>query len=64
MEENRMKKLSMTLLAATAISVTGAAHAAEYPAPVPMQDGAQADVSVLSNDGVLGYSPHEIRCVG
>jgi ribose transport system substrate-binding protein len=53
MEENRMKKLSMTLLAATAISVTGAAHAAEYPAPVPMQDGAQADVSALSNDGDL-----------
>ena len=45
----------MINLAGAAALMVGAtvAHAAEYAAPQPMQEGAQADISALSNDGDL-----------
>ena len=38
---------------------TSVAHAADYAAPQPMQDGAQADIAALSNDGDIriAYMP-------
>ena len=47
-----MKRLLGCLFAAAAV-VAMPAIAAEYPAPVPMQEGAQADNSTLKNDGEI-----------
>src|SRR5215204_7626270 len=47
-----MMKMLKSLLAAAAL-VAAPALAAEYPAPVPMQEGAQADTSKLKNDGEI-----------
>lgn len=56
-----MTRLSKTLVGVASVAglVSTAAVAADYPAPVPMQEGAQADVSALSNDGDvrIAYMP-------
>lgn len=56
-----MTKLSKTLfgVASAAGLAATAAVAADYAEPVPMQEGAQADISALSNDGDLriAYMP-------
>jgi ribose transport system substrate-binding protein len=53
-----MTKLLGPLLAATAL-FAAPALAIDYPAPVPLQEGAQADVSALKNDGdvTIAYMP-------
>ncbi|MDJ1007568.1 MAG: sugar ABC transporter substrate-binding protein [Paracoccaceae bacterium] len=54
-----MTSLSKFLTTAAVTGLAGTAFAADYPAPVPMQEGAQADLSALSNDGDLriAYMP-------
>lgn len=54
-----MNMLPKTLVAGAVAGIAGAAIAADYPSPVPMQDGAQADISALSNDGDIrvAYMP-------
>ena len=54
-----MKRL-IGFLAATALGATAtAALAVDYPAPKPLQEGAQADTSALENDGAIriAYMP-------
>ncbi len=53
-----MKTASKTLIVVAGLAA-GGASAAEYPAPVPLADGAQAPISALSNDGDLriAYMP-------
>jgi len=52
-----MRRLLGCLLAATLAA--GSALAADYPAPTPLAEGAQADVSKLKNDGqvTVAYMP-------
>jgi ribose transport system substrate-binding protein len=48
------------LLAATALGLAATtAFAVEYPAPKPLQEGAQADTAALENDGQvrIAYMP-------
>jgi ribose transport system substrate-binding protein len=56
-----MTRLSKTLVgvASAATLAATAAVAADYPTPVPMQEGAQADISALSHDGNvrIAYMP-------
>ncbi len=47
-----MKRLLGCLFAAAAMTAVPA-FAAEYPAPVPLEEGAQADNSALKNDGEI-----------
>lgn len=53
-----MKLTTRTLIAAAGLAAGGAV-AAEYPAPTPLSDGSQADLSVLKNDGDvrIAYMP-------
>jgi ribose transport system substrate-binding protein len=54
-----MKKLIACLLGATMGAAVNAAYAIDYPAPKPLQEGAQADTSTLKNDGRIriAYMP-------
>ncbi len=54
-----MTKLRQTILATTAIVAAGTVGAADYPAPVPLAEAAQAPVAALTNDGDLriAYMP-------
>lgn len=54
-----MKTHFLTGVAFVALMVAGPALAADYPAPKPLQDGAQAPVEALENDGDLriAYMP-------
>jgi ribose transport system substrate-binding protein len=53
-----MKKIIAGLLG-VAVLAAGSALAVDYPAPVPLQEGAQADLSALKNDGqiTIAYMP-------
>ena len=54
-----MKKLLGYLLGAAAIAAASPAFAVDYPAPRPLEAGAQADLSKLKNDGqvTIAYMP-------
>ena len=54
-----MKKLIACLLGAAMAMAASAAFAIDYPAPKPLQEGAQADTSALKNDGQIriAYMP-------
>jgi ribose transport system substrate-binding protein len=58
---NRITRRALSVLvAATALTVSfGLASAAEYAAPQPLKEGAQADTSKLKNDGsiTIAYMP-------
>src|SRR5215207_2957766 len=55
----QMRELFGCLLGAALGMAAGAAFAIDYPAPKPLQEGAQADTSALKNDGELriAYMP-------
>lgn len=48
-----MRKLVACLLGAAMGTAVSAAFAIDYPAPKPLQEGAQADTSALKNDGQI-----------
>jgi ribose transport system substrate-binding protein len=54
-----MNKLMGCLIGAAAAFAVTTAFAVDYPAPVPLQEGAQADTSALENDGEIriAYMP-------
>ena len=53
-----MRKI-IACLFGVAVLAAGSALAVDYPAPVPLQEGAQADLSALKNDGqiTIAYMP-------
>lgn len=53
------RRTALALLGSTAIALALPASAAEYPAPQPLNAGAQADLTALKNDGSIqiAYMP-------
>src|SRR5688500_17662963 len=56
------RRMFVALIGASALTLglgAGARAAVDYPAPQPLQEGAQADVSKLKNDGdvAIAYMP-------
>ena len=54
-----MKRISKALVSGAVLVISGTASAADYPAPVPLKEGAQADVSKLkpAKDVTIAYMP-------
>lgn len=54
-----MKRISKALVGGAVLIIAGTAAAADYPAPVPLKEGAQADVSKLKSakDVTIAYMP-------
>ena len=57
MKRSMSRRVLGLLFAASAfVGMTGLGSAAEYPAPQPLKEGAQADTSTLKNDGSISIA--------